>query len=339
MTDPDFQDVEHPVPDFEAAAGKVVTSAADWQVAILLFGALYLVYLFTASLTFISTDELFLFDATESIARRGDIVLSETADLHWPGEARLEPAQPLLSAPFFWFANRFQSVGNAHVTLLFNALVTAFTAALLFFYVLLLDYTRQTATWVAVLFGLTTIAWPYSQNYFREPLAGLTLLLAAYGLLRWRRAMQHRHVFSYRWLSFALVSAVIAILTKEAGLLALPLFVFILLPGRLWARMTWKHWLGVGSVLLVVGLAAMLGMNWYTRTLRAGIGLWEPLGRLSAVAENLGWLRVAVPGFLISPGKSIFWHSPILLLALAAPWAAKNGESMSCGRCCCCWCL
>ena len=125
------------------------------------FGILYLVYWLTTSLTFISTDELFLFDAAESFARRGSVMRNMTADLDWPGHTYVEPVQPLLSIPLILFADIVSEVGVAHSVLLLNMAVTAATGMLLFLYVRWLGYRRNIAIAAALLFGLTTIAWPY----------------------------------------------------------------------------------------------------------------------------------------------------------------------------------
>ena len=84
------------------------------------FGILYLVYWLTTSLTFISTDELFLFDAAESFARRGSVMRNMTADLDWPGHTYVEPVQPLLSIPLILFADIVSEVGVAHSVLLLS---------------------------------------------------------------------------------------------------------------------------------------------------------------------------------------------------------------------------
>ena len=106
-----------------------------------LCGLLFCIYLFTASLTFVSDDELFIFDTTESFAKRASARLSETADLSWPGEAQVEaPGMPFLAAtPVYWLANNFNGIGNAHATLLFNSMVTALTAGLVYLYIRQLD--------------------------------------------------------------------------------------------------------------------------------------------------------------------------------------------------------
>ena len=40
---------------------------------------------------------------------------------------------------------------------------------------------------LGLLFGLATIAWPYANQFFGEPLSAFGLLLAFYGIMSWRR--------------------------------------------------------------------------------------------------------------------------------------------------------
>ena len=95
-------------------------SFSDRTTSWILFGVLYVSYWLTTSLTFISTDELFLFDTAESFARRSSVMRNMTADLDWPGHTYVEPIQPLLSIPLVWVADRFSSIGIAHSVLLLN---------------------------------------------------------------------------------------------------------------------------------------------------------------------------------------------------------------------------
>ncbi len=297
---------------------------ADRVSVVLVFVLLYAVYWFTASFSFISTDELFLFDATESLARRASILRNETADLDWPGHSQVEPAQPVLSAPLFWIADQIDSVGNVHVTLHFNLIVTAATAALLLLYVRRLEFTRPVAVSIALLFGLTTIAWPYSENYFREPLGTFTLFLAAYGLLRWRQSLVTRRRWPHRWLLVALAVGVLSVFAKESGAVGAPILLLIPFVDSRWLKWERGDWLRIAiSLALLTGLA-FAGLFFYTDVIGGATSRFDPLGAAGQAFGNLNIASVGILGFLFSPGKSIFLHSPIVLLALIAPWLTRR---------------
>src|SRR5574337_1195336 len=196
---------------------------ADGLIVAALSGLLFCIYLLTASLTFISDDELYIFDTTESFARHGNNLLSETADLQWPGESDNEPVMPLLAAPIYRLANQFDGIGNAHATLLFNPLIIALTAGMVYLYVRQLAFDRLTGLISGLVFGLATIVWPYAKTFFREPLHMATIFATAYCLLRWRDAFVQKHVSAGPWLAATLTAAIVSIFAKESALFVLPL--------------------------------------------------------------------------------------------------------------------
>ncbi len=101
-------------------------------------------------------------------------------------------------------------VGQLQATLLFNAIVTAWTAVLLWLTALRLGYRDRTAMLLGLLFGIATIAWPYAKQFFGEPLSALSLLACFYGLLAWRQTGRAR------WLAVAGIGAAAAIATVNA---------------------------------------------------------------------------------------------------------------------------
>lgn len=304
------------------AAVELVT--ADRLAAVAVMAFLYAIYWLTASFSFVSTDELFLFDATESFARRASLLLNQTADLDWPGHAQVEPAQPILSVPLFWIADRLDGVGNVHLTMHFNLLVTAATAALLVFFVRRLNYGRPIAVMAALLYGLTTIAWPYSGNYFREPLGTLTLFLAAYGLLRWRQGLVGGRAWPHRWLALALGAGIVSVFAKESGVVGAPVLMLIPLVDSRWLAWRRKDWLRLVLVLAVAFGLAFAGLYYYTNVLGGATSRFDPLVRVDQAVSNLRLAWLGIGGFLVSPGKSLFLHSPVVVLALAAPWLARR---------------
>ena len=303
-------------------------SHSDHTTGWVVFGILYLVYWITTSLTFISTDELFLFDAAESFARRGSVMRNMTADVDWPGHTYVEPLQPLLSIPLVLFADSISGIGVAHSVLLLNIGVTAATGTLLFLYVRWLDYRRNIALVTALLFGLTTIAWPYSKNYFRESIAGFTLLLAAYGLLRWRHALHSSDNWPHNWIILAVASGVMSVMAKESGVVGLPMLLLIPLIGKSYLPrsllLSWQLALIV-SILLAMAFA---GLYVYTEVLGAGTFRFQLFERLAGAFNNINSAGAGISGFLFSPGKGFFWHSPVLILALFSPFLARKGRRL-----------
>jgi len=299
-------------------------AAADGLASAAIAGLLFCAYLFTASLTFISGDELFLFDYTESLAKHGSVWRSETAELDWPGESTTEPLQPLLAAPLYWFVNNFDGIGNVHGTLLFNPLITALTGMLVFLYLRRLAFDRATSITAALAFGLTTLAWPYTKTFFREPLTVFLIFACAFCLLCLREAIRNKDRGKRIWFLLALITGLSGMLTKEAAVFGVPTLLLILLPlvmARLRTPRDWAILFGISFVSLAIILSALAFFGNYM-----GIGRFDFVGRLGQMWANLALAQQGVAGFLISPGKSIFVYSPILLFALAAPFITERGK-------------
>ena len=68
-----------------------------------------------------------------------------------------------------------------------------------------LGYTEYIGAILGLLFGLCTIAWPYANHFFGEPLSTFALLLCFYGILSWQKTKQYKHLW------FAGIGAALAI--------------------------------------------------------------------------------------------------------------------------------
>ncbi|MBN1285543.1 MAG: hypothetical protein JXB47_09095, partial [Anaerolineae bacterium] len=105
---------------------------------------------------FASTDELYLFDAVESLARRGDLTLNLTNDIVALRQLSQDPFMAAAGMPLFLLLEWIPGVGMAQGMLIFNNLVTAATAGLLFFYALALGYKMRIALALGLVFALAT---------------------------------------------------------------------------------------------------------------------------------------------------------------------------------------
>src|SRR5258706_4441254 len=198
--------------------------------AVVLASLLFLVYFLTLSGITDTDDEKWIIDVTESLATRGDMQLNQTLYLGRQTSANVEPLQPVLSVPLYWLALNIPWMGNIHTIMMFNPLVTCLTAVPLFYYALTLGYDSRPALAMALLYGLTSMAWPYSQYYFREPLMGLTLLAAAFCWEHWRRALEVKGPRVWAWFVAATGTTVLALISKESTLIMLPVLAMVALP-------------------------------------------------------------------------------------------------------------
>jgi 4-amino-4-deoxy-L-arabinose transferase-like glycosyltransferase len=187
----------------------------------------------------------------------------------------------------------------------FNSIVTAATCALLLAWVQALGYSARTGLAIAVVYGLSTMAWVYTKTFYAQPATTLCLLGAAYSLTRFRQRSDRR------WLGLAGASLGVAIVFRPTALIALPAFTLVLVLCRREASRA-RHLLLDGMVFLAP-LALALGIN-----------AWYNLVRFRSLLGS-GYVEATwdVPflyglyGMLFSPGKSVFLYNPIILLALA----------------------
>ncbi len=294
----------------------------------LLIAAMFIIYVGAFS----STDEEYLFDAIESFVRRGDFRLNLTYSVRPYSYSSLdsEAMQVIISAPIFRLAETIPGIGLAHAVFTFNIIVTAISAAILFAHVLARGYGEKIALATGLLFALTTIALPYSQTFFREPLAALFLLSGIHALERWQIAFE-RNRGGWAWLLGGWVFYICAALTKEGMLLALPIILTAVVPSSSLRRLTERRIRGkiIAAVIISVGLA-LLGwwvLSHYALIFQSGHGRFNFAAELANIQADLGTFTNALAGYLISPGKSIFVYSPILILGpIGAVIAIRHGK-------------
>lgn len=305
--------------------GRTHLSLRDRSLAFLLFGFLFAAYLLVFTGRIQSSDGLAMFAAAESIARRGDVEISQ---LLWMGlqqgtfgpdgalYSRKGFGMTLLLVPLVWLARQMPAVGLVQAALLLNPLLTAWTGALLFRCCIRLGWSRFVAVVTGLAFGLATPAWPYAQTLFSDPVAAWGLFGGAYGLL------SHQQTGRKRYLFLAGAAWGLAYLSRAVNLLTLPLFI----GGLYWILAHWgergapdrqfdlrrplrlvRHWIFFGTPVVLAGLVS-LWWNW-----RRFGGLFES-GYLEVEAFNGDW-AFGIFGLLFSPARGLLWYAPVLLLA------------------------
>ena len=243
-------------------------SPKDRSTAFFLFGFLLACYLLTFTGQIDSSDGLSMFATTESYVRTGSF---DSNQLLWMGNqqgnigvdgdlySRKGYGMVLLAIPLVWLAKQWGAVGLVHAALLLNPLVTAWTGALLFRAGRRLGWSRPTSIATALLFGLATMAWPYTQGYFSDPICGWALFAAAYALLAYAQSGRKLYLFG------AGLAWGIAFLTRSVNLITLPIYLLGLfwvldavtgsadmsLAHRLRAAF-WRNWRPVVSFLIPV---------------------------------------------------------------------------------------
>lgn len=304
----------------------------NWGI-IVLTSLLFCIYALTNSGRLHIVDEASLFAVTESLGTRLEVdtnAIAWTQFVNSPGEvlgafgnndevfSKKGPGPAFVAVPFY-FALRLLTFLNIHVgllqgTLLWNGVITALTAALLWITARAMGYRERTGVGLALLFGLATIAWPYAGMFFGEPLSAFSLLLTFYGIYRWKRGAS--------W-GFLLASGIgaglaLATVTAHAVLLAV-LGVYALY--TLWERLRAK---GATTTQTVTGLAAFVAPILITGALLLlynWIRFGNPFDTGYHFESGEGFTTPIWQGFwglLFSPYRSLFLHTPIFLASVAA---------------------
>jgi hypothetical protein len=312
---------------------------------LILAALLTTVYVLSNSGRFHIVDEVSMYAVTESMALRGEVDTNAIAWTQWvnsPGEvlgafgpdgqvfSKKGPALSLLAVPWYLLVHLFSflniHVGQLQATLLFNAIVTAWTAVLLWLTALRLGYRDRTGMMLGLLFGIATIAWPYAKQFFGEPLSALSLLTCFYALLAWRQ------VGSTRWLIVAGIGAGVAIATVNAH----AVLIAVLL---VWWVVDWmRHGRAFGGSKGVRGLAAFAVPLFVTGLLLVAYNLvrfGSPFDTGYHFDSGEGFTTPIWQGFwglLFSPYRSTFLHTPLFVasvLAFVPFWRRHRSEAIA----------
>ena len=352
---------------------KVNSSAFRRYGLFLLAALLFCVYTLTNAGEFHAADEASLFAVTESLALRGEVDTNAIAYTQWSdsaGEAlgawgengelysRKGPAPAFVAVPWYalvrFIAERDIALGLVQGTLLWNGLVTALTAALLWLTALRLGYRDRVGLGLGLLLGLGTIAWPYATYFFGEPLSAFSLLLCFYGLISWRdveqaspaptrdkaddqgavgsAAARQRVMPGWSWLLLAGTGAGLAVATAPAHALVvatlagyIPLALLTASPTQRLsdnlshpaprAKLQLRHLLAILLFLLPILLAGGLLLRY--NALRFG----EPFATGYRFGASEGFTTPiwrGLWGLLLSPYRGLFWYTPLFMVSLVA---------------------
>jgi hypothetical protein len=320
---------------------------------VMLTALLICIYTLTNAGRYHIIDEVSLFAVTESLATRGSIDTNAIAWSQWvnsPGEvlgafgvegevySKKGPAPAFLAVPWYALLHLLThfpiEFGQLQGTLLWNGLVTAITAALLWETAARLGYSERTGALLALLFGLCTIAWPYANHFFGEPLSALSLLSCFYGILAWRQTRLSR------WLWLAGLGGGIAIATVTAHALLVGILALYLLYQFVdaWQHVDREDPLGelawqpsiIATALafalpIVLCVAALLWYNFtrFASPFDTGYHFGSGEGFSTPLWQGL-W------GLLFSPYRGVFWHTPLFAATLlAAPAFARRHRSQA----------
>ncbi|MEM7537458.1 MAG: hypothetical protein AAF639_35135 [Chloroflexota bacterium] len=303
----------------------------------ILFLTLFAAYLVTYTGVIQSSDGLAMFAVTESIVRRGEI---DTNQLLWMGlqqgsfgpdgelYSRKGFGMTLLALPLVWLAQSLPNwlaafnmdarwlgdFGLVQVALLLNPILTAWTGVLIFLTGRRWGWSEPVSVGTALIFGLATMAWPYTQTFFSDPVCMWGLMAAFYNLACYQQEQGKRFLF---WAGMAWGLAYVA---RVINLITLPIYGIALLTlliqntedahKNLLQKLR-QNWRELTSFVVPV-VAAGLSSLWWN---------WVRYGHVfdSGYVESESFSAIWVDGLyglLFGPARGIFWYSPILILGI-----------------------
>lgn len=204
---------------------------------------------------------------------------------------------------------------------LMNPLLTAIACVLFFKTCLRLKYRLCTSLVLALVYGLATIAFPYSRDFSREPLMTVLILGLVYGAVAFRQT-QDRH-----WLGIIAITAAALVFTKLIQAAILPIFLVYLYACLREShaghsdRSSRRRDIALALAVIAIPIAVAVGLQMvyaYSRfgTIYGGIGGT----RINPIEVILSLIRRNDPidmgtRLLFSPDRSIFLYSPPILLS------------------------
>jgi hypothetical protein len=302
--------------------GRTATTSISITTAIYAGIALWLVLTGVYLLAYrghpLSIDEVSIFDSIGSMVNHG--TLARTTEFYRApyvpdaGQAPVlqplyEPLQVIVSSPLYWLASRLPQIGQFHAVYLSNIIITALTGVSFYAIALLLRFRLSVAWLGALTFGLATLALPYSRWLFREPLMGLFTLWAFYLAVAIQQRIQNHQSYTTLILPFIL-SILGMIFTKQVSVVFLPAFAICLVPTRTTLRRVLPV-VGALVAVLVIFVIGLLILRPEFGDARYSLERW--LNPSSYAWQHM--LESAL-GYLISPSRSFWLYSPVLLLSL-----------------------
>lgn len=309
--------------------------------AIILFLFFFSIYAFTLSGVILYGDEVEKYRVAQSIVDRREFSFRPTAHRNETGVSGqtysiYELGQTVFQVPLYALARIVHAffpqpdvnqIGFLIVGFL-NPVLTALTCVLFFYTARALTFGWSTALGLTLVFGLATVAWPYSRSYTREPLLTLLLLASFYAALRFRQTKRWVWIFAT---GLAVGYLTFTKLIQGTAVVIFLAYIFFLL---------WRECQRVGAskrqvVSTLARASAIFGLPVVSLLIAQSLYAWSRFGTFySGVGGTkynpIDWILfllqmneplVATVGLLVSPAKSVFLYSLPTLLFVAL-WGA-----------------
>ena len=254
-----------------------------------------------------------MFFLTKSMVENQSISFAEVVssqDAIGPQYSKYGLGMSVLAIPFYLAGKVLSSLLGIEVSLatqfsvsMINTLLTALSCLLIFLFATnRFNFSPGTALLLASGFGLSSIAWYYSEDFMSEPATTLFMLSAVYFVTGKDPDLRKRDLL---WAGIFLA---LAISCRLAALVVVP--GFIIYQWMVWAESEEKNKSGLvmdlvrPAIPIVTVLVIIMVYNY--------IRFADPLE--TGYEKFSGRFMVGLFGLLFSPGKSLFLFNPLTLL-------------------------
>ncbi|MBT5550780.1 MAG: hypothetical protein HOJ79_09915 [Nitrospina sp.] len=282
-----------------------------------LFLFFFSIYALTGQGSIQSADGKIMYLLTEAMVENHSLSFSEMVTLNdkpGPQYAKYGLGMSVLAIPFYLLGKALSLLLGIKISLtaqfavsMINAILTAFSCLMVFrFSTDRFELSSRTGLLLASGFGLSTIAWYYSEDFMSEPAATLFLLLSVYWVTS-KDAVTRKHDLIWAGTFLAL-----AISCRLAVLIVIPGFI-------VYQWMVWTESGGKDVKMLIQDLvrpatpvvAALILIMIYNYVRFA-----DPL--TTGYESFNGRFLVGFFGILFSPGKSLFLFNPLTMFGCLA---------------------
>ena len=280
-----------------------------------LFLFFFSVYVLTGQGSIQSADGKIMFLLTQAMVENHSVSFSEIvslSDTPGPQYSKYGLGMSVLAIPFYLFGKLLSfllgieaSLATQFTVSMINAMLTALSCLMVFRIATeRFEFTLRIGLFLALGFGLSTIAWYYSEDFMSEPATTFFLLSAVYWVTGKDRAT--------RDLLWAGTFLALAVSCRLAALVVIPGFIFY--QWMVWAESAEKDIKQLVMDLLrpAIPVVAVLMLIMIYNYLRFG-------GPLETGYEKIsGRFLLGFFGILFSPGKSLFLFNPLTLFGCLA---------------------
>jgi hypothetical protein len=275
------------------------------------------IYFLTGQGSIQSSDGKIMYLLTQSMVENQSLSFSESvtiAETQGPQYSKYGLGMSVLAVPFYIFGKVLsallgieESMATQFTVSMINAILTAFSCVMIYRFALdRLSFRSSTGLFLAAGFGLSTIAWYYSEDFMSEPATTLFLLSAVYFATNPDQKRKNRSLL------LAGVFLACAVSCRLATLLAVPGFIF-------YHWMMWKNeqkfvelWVDIFRAAIPVSFVLIIIMAYnYVR--------FDDLFESGYEKGGFGGrFLVGFYGILFSPGKSLFLYNPLTIFGCLA---------------------